>query len=729
MATIKDIAKAAGVAQGTVSNVLNGKGNVSSEKIKHVLAVAAALGYTPNERAKFLRKGHSNTLAVILPNIHSKQYLDFYTSFKNYAEQHQYLIQLYLTNDRPETEQSTLQEIKSGMTAGIAALTCAGADSRIYQDVIPELLDHTLFVERHPGYPCRFIAHDYREAGHSLGKKAINYSKICLITGNLSFSNEHDFYHEFMNTAEGTCVINHIQTDHYRKSQNFLQMINNFTPQAIFISNYGFAENVKDICHNFYNSYKPDIYTVSPLFTLPENDFEKYELNYRQLGNTAAEALIKELEHVPQQFPIQPESAGFRDWFFNLKKSPEGGLLNVLTLDSPSAYTMKNLNRIYTKKTGITVNVTVYSYDEIYETLMNIGDSSVFDVIRLDVTWLSWFAEKLLKPLDEIEPNIAEVFPSFSTGIPERYSLVNGRVYALPSSPSVQLLYYRKDLFADTILRRVYQETYKKELAVPTTFTEFNQLARFFTKSCNPSSTVDYGATLTLGSTGVAGSEFLARFFSYSQNLYDDSGKIVLNSPIALKSLEQIMELKQYSAVTYNNWWRDTAHSFSAGNVAMAILYSNYASDLLNASSKVADKIGYAYVPGGNPVIGGGSLGVSRYSRQPEDALDFIRWTCSEPISSAATFLGSVSPCRKTFDNYEIVDTYPWLSLAQECYTHSHGRRTPPEVKTPFNERRFLSIIGMAVKNACSEAMKPQEALDFAQELFEKQFGTENFSQ
>ena len=57
MATIKDIAKLAGVSHGTASNVLNQRGNVSSEKISKVLKAAKELGYTINPQAQLLRKG------------------------------------------------------------------------------------------------------------------------------------------------------------------------------------------------------------------------------------------------------------------------------------------------------------------------------------------------------------------------------------------------------------------------------------------------------------------------------------------------------------------------------------------------------------------------------------------------------------------------------------------------------------------------------------------------
>lgn len=113
------------------------------------------------------------------------------------------------------------------------------------------------------------------------------------------------------------------------------------------------------------------------------------------------------------------------------------------------------------------MNITIYSYEEIYEAFNHMHHDSVFDVLRLDVTWLSWFADKILQPLDQIDPGISSCLDTFLDGTINQYSIVRGRVYALPSTPSVQLLYYRKDLFESPIYRRMYHETYRQELRPP----------------------------------------------------------------------------------------------------------------------------------------------------------------------------------------------------------------------------------------------------------------------
>lgn len=728
MVTIKDIARAAGVAQGTVSNVLNEKGNVSSEKIKQVMDAAASLGYIPNERAKLLRKGRSDLLAVILPNLRSKQYLDFFMSFKAYAENHNYSVCQYLTNDdQPDAEINALQDIRSLMPAGIASFTSFTSQSDYipYLDGKKKIRENIIFIERDPDISCKYIGFNYGQAGKELAKKALEkkYTNICILTGSLRLSNELAFYDGFMDTMKNSsCSVSHIQTDSYRKLQNVMQFFHDSTPQAIFISNYGFAESVKDIHNTFYPELSLNIHTVSPVFTLPENDFDKYELNYRQLGKIAAETLIE--NDLSGKYPEKRilENSGFRDWFSNIIYSDNKSPLNILTLDTPSAYTLRSLSRLYTQKTGIPVNITIYSYDEIYEAFTNMSKDSVFDILRLDVTWLSWFAEKILQPLDGIDPSVAQCLNEFIDGTIEPFSMINGHVYALPTSPSMQLLFYRKDLFNDPIYRRTYFEKYREELLPPDTFDKFNRIAAFFTKSLNPASPVDYGATLTLGSTGVAGSEFLARFFSYQDNLYDEHYNVALNSPAAVRALEQLVEIRNYSSPKYNSWWTNTATSFAGGNIAMTLLYSNYASDLLSSTSKVVGNIGYALVPGGNPVIGGGTLGVSKYSRRSNEALSFIRWICSETIASAETLLGSVSPCKKSYENYEIVNSYPWLNFAKDCFVMARGRRVPELSGFPFDERRFLSIIGMAVKNAYSNVQSPKVALDHAQKMYNEQF-------
>ena len=41
--------------------------------------------------------------------------------------------------------------------------------------------------------------------------------------------------------------------------------------------------------------------------------------------------------------------------------------------------------------------------------------------------------------------------------------------------------------------------------------------------------------------------------------------------------------------------------------------------------------------------------------------------------------LGGVSPCKQSYDNYEIINNYPWLKLVKSCFGAARGRRMPPE--------------------------------------------------
>lgn len=186
--------------------------------------------------------------------------------------------------------------------------------------------------------------------------------------------------------------------------------------------------------------------------------------------------------------------------------------------------------------------------------------------------------------------------------------------------------------------------------------------------------------------------------------------------------MQELIDLKDFSTTKNCNWWTDTASTFSEGDVAMAILYSNFASEILKSSSKVIGNIGFTLPPGNNPPIGGGALGISKYTEHPREALSFIRWICSEPVASAGTLLGSVSPCMETYDNYEITNYYPWLNLVKNSFNSVNGRRVPPSKLHPFDERKFLSILGMAVKNSLSGAQTIKEALSKAQKLYQESF-------
>lgn len=719
MATFKDIAKAAGVSYGTVSNVMNGRSNVSSDKIKRVKEAAMRLGYMANLDAKYLNKSNSNILAVIIPNISDAQYADFYLSFRNFAENAGYRVSLSLHDGNPSREILLLQEISASRPAGTAVISSLSGDTNSYRQA-GFTADELIFAEQRPFNGYDYVGFDYHHIGCAMGKRAARYQRVALLTEDANSYTTHELTDGFTKeiSANPNCTM-----QRYNRGKSpctaavALDILSSETaPEAIFTSIYSHAETIDDVRKRFFPQKKLDVYTISHLFTMPEVSYQKYELNYRLLGKAAAEQLIQRIEGKGQPYfqnILLPET-GFRSW--NPGPVPEKAALTMLTLDSPTAYIMKHMVSLYKGYTGIDISIKVFPYDGIHELLSGMNESNAFDIIRLDATWMSWFAPKVYEPLSRLEKNMDELEERFLPKLMERYGRVNGELYALPETPSTQMLFYRKDLFEDTAIKRLYREINHAALCPPQSFQEYNRIASFFTRTVNRDSPVSYGSTMTLGNTGTAATEFLTRYFALTHDLFDSNNRVLLNTPTGEQALQELVECSRYASLCFNNWWRDTARGFAMGDTAMALLYSNYASEIIANGSISTGQIGFAMVPGSNPLFGGGSIGVCRYSQHKDLAYHFIRWLCGEQVASAMTLLGSVSPCRNTYNNYRIIDTYPWLSMTNECFEKTDAHRQPIRTNTPFDERRFLGILGVQVLNAINGSCSIQSALKTAEE-------------
>ncbi|WP_406309140.1 LacI family DNA-binding transcriptional regulator [Streptomyces sp. NBC_00623] len=73
---IKDVARAAGVSVGTVSNVLNQPDRVSEQTRRHVQQVIAGLGYVRSESARQLRAGQSRIMALLVLDMGNPFFVD-----------------------------------------------------------------------------------------------------------------------------------------------------------------------------------------------------------------------------------------------------------------------------------------------------------------------------------------------------------------------------------------------------------------------------------------------------------------------------------------------------------------------------------------------------------------------------------------------------------------------------------------------------------------------------
>jgi DNA-binding LacI/PurR family transcriptional regulator len=101
---LREVAARAGVSVRTVSNVANGFAHVAPETRRRVQQAIDDLGYRPNAAARQLRRGRTETVSLVVPEIASPYFAELASLTVRIAEERGWTVHIDQTDGEPERE-------------------------------------------------------------------------------------------------------------------------------------------------------------------------------------------------------------------------------------------------------------------------------------------------------------------------------------------------------------------------------------------------------------------------------------------------------------------------------------------------------------------------------------------------------------------------------------------------------------------------------------------------
>lgn len=175
MATIKDVAKEAGLTVTTVSRVLNNRGYISENARQKVDEAMKKLNYQPNEMARSLRK-KSNLIGVIVPHIRHPYFAEMISNLEHEAYKEGYRILLCNTQDKEEREREYVDICKSNRVAGIIIFSGGVSVSLFDEFDIP-----VIAMERNLETATAAVECDNRAGGELAARSLLNDGCKCVL--------------------------------------------------------------------------------------------------------------------------------------------------------------------------------------------------------------------------------------------------------------------------------------------------------------------------------------------------------------------------------------------------------------------------------------------------------------------------------------------------------------------------------------------------------------------
>ncbi|MDQ0317814.1 extracellular solute-binding protein [Amorphus orientalis] len=278
------------------------------------------------------------------------------------------------------------------------------------------------------------------------------------------------------------------------------------------------------------------------------------------------------------------------------------GGLRVLVHGDPTFMVMHGLKRQFEQVIGCPIQQRAFSIDRLHEEALKNAQRSVsrYDLIALDLPWVGEFAENgYLMPLEDVL-DVERLTPSDFHTAGWQGAHWENRAYGVPSQTTPELLFYRKDLFAEAGLEpphstdalleaaQVLHEPSKGRYGIAWNAARGTALGHTFMMTC-----ADFGQPI-LDLPRQAGGFDASRLASGSY-------RPTIDTPRALEAAEYLMALLQYSPPDILSMsWYERVRPFANGRVAMAYGYTLLAPYFeQNPTCAAYGKVGYLPHPAG----------------------------------------------------------------------------------------------------------------------------------
>ena len=711
MATLKDVAKDAGVSIATVSCYLSGSKPVRASTRLKIQESIEKLKYIPNASARNLKSPQSRLVGVVLTDIDDLYHAEIFKGISSSLQSEGYSASVAFSNNLPDKECTIINDFISQNAAGLLIITCQPQNTEFFQNRLLNFRIPTVFLERIPQDLDACLAGFQNEKTAFYLTDALlekGYRHIALVCGPSYFTSEHDCILGYQRAFAQRgipwddsliCTTNMTQEDAFKV---VLTTISRQPLDAVISSSEAIHWGTLEALKNRGLRVPGDI----QLMTFSE---ESWSQAYRtggilytsrtafHLGASASRLLLKHIQDpgckekslilsdsiLQQKLKLPPASSLSRSPFTSLGISVVPSYqpqLKILLADLTTAHSMELLADNFTRKTGISLSFDYLPQKELLSHVYEHTDKiHSYDIYMYDVPWLDYLVQNSL--LADLTDFISG--DSFHTEyiFPENMEncRCQGRYYGVPLIGGTQVLFYRKDLFENNAWQKLYFEQQEVHLKPPRTWTEFNRIAAFFTQSENPDSPTMFGTSMAGIVDEELAPELWIRLWAMNGCLWDSYNRPCLDRPENQQAFESVLDTLRYTERTpFSTSISQTVEDFSLGKTAMLITYSEYAAQISrNIHENIIGQVGYHLIPGRRPASVGWNLGINPYSSRASLAYQFFDWLCQPDTSFHITILDGQSPLMAPYHSLELLKLYPWMSITEKSFAYTQKRKGP----------------------------------------------------